>query len=701
MNLPQLTKIIGEQLEDTNQNDNSSLYSLVDTKILKSIKNEEQGFAVYLVFDFDSDRVFFEIAPEKVTEEFLKNYYYFGNNSGASLQYYLARSVNSLHFLFGSIFSNLIIKLNKHGMQKSELANLIEQLQEKELITTEPSYKNLCINLEKFKTDKVKYSEKSLKIDEQVISYESFIRKQINEINKTNKLLVVIPAIKENNVTTFLSKQPDYLKLVKIENNLTDCANEKEADRKEGRVCYICHQNKLDVKSEQYTTTFHRSRINKVFTTTTKNSSYYSMKFGNYDSNYSFCNDCFKSLLRGEGLITDLLTSRIAGERVYIIPEGLVRDFSYEYTDFKKFIDLAFKNTANEWLKELDISGCELFGGTSNYSINFVFYQTDGKSFSVLETIEDVEPSFFKKIVELFEKHSSLLKMKYSFSLGSVYRMIPVKADKKNRQLDIVRVLSMFKSLLLRELINTDVLFTYAVESLEKGINQINKKDQNNSSYKNLGWKKYLNKNDSSMDFYIKNLIDNFFVLISTCNDLNILTYYSSVKRRVLVEVEPLITFSDQVNESIKEMEEFLLSQKYPDEAKSLFFLGTLVNRVAVAQMQKEHKTKPILKKIQFQGMSISEINRLYNDVVEKLRQYNKITIFTEGLMNRYHAYHGSYEEQWQLSETANVFYLMSGYAYMVGRKAPDLSKKEQDVMQENLNNTEDDQNEMNYEEEK
>ena len=698
MNLPQLTKIIGEQLKSANQNENSCLYSLIDGGILKAIKENEQGFAVYLVFDLDLDKIYFELVPEKLSEDLLKKYYYFGNNSGAGLQYYLARSVNSLHFLFGHVFNNLSIKLNKYEMQNGELANLLIHLQEKNIIINELPNKNININLEKFNINNLMFSEKNLKIDEQLISYESFIRKQINEMNKINKLLIAIPIVKENNEIIFLSKHPDYLELVKIDNHLVEDANEKSKDRKESRVCYVCHQVKSDIKSEQYTTKFDRSRINKVFTTTTKNSSYYSLAFGNYDSNYSFCSECFKSLLHGEGLIANLLTSRIAGERVFVIPEGLIKDFSYENTNFKKFIDLAFKNSAYEWLKELEINGCELFGGTSNFSINFIFYETDGKSFSVLETIEDVSPILFKKIIELLKNHSYQLNMSYSMSLGSIYHMIPVKVDKKNRQLDIGRVLSMYKSLLSRELIDIDVFFSYALESLEKGLNQISKKDQNNNSYKNLGWKKYLNKNEFYKDFYIKNLIDNFLVLINTCKDLSIITFSSSMRRKL--SMEPLITFSDQVNESIKGMEKFLVIQNYPDEAKSLFFLGTLINRVAVAQMNKEHRTKPILKKIQFQGMSIAEINRLYDDVVEKLRQYNKITIFTEGLMNRFHAYHGSYEDQWDLSESANVFYLISGYAFMVGRKAPDLSKKEQDILQEDLSNIEEDQNESNNEEE-
>lgn len=702
MNLPQLTKIIGEQLEISSQNENSCLYNLIDDGILKTLKNDEQGLVVNLVFDFDSDKIFFELSPERLSEEFLENNFYFGNNSGAGFQYYLARNNDSLHFLFEQVFRNLEIKLNEFHMLNSDLGRLIQLMYTNNFLSKGISKNELDINIEKFYISNLIFDGKGLKIDGKNISYEELVRKQIYETNKKNKILIILPAIKEKNKLEILSQANDYLTLVKLEKKFIeiDSLGLRKKDYPE-RICYICHKKKPDVKIEEYSTNFKRSRINKVFTTTTKNTSYYSIEYGKYLDNYSFCRNCYINLFTGEKSIAKKLKIQIAGERVFIIPEGITDNFSFEYTNFKKYIDLAFKNTADEWLKEIE--GSSFFDGILSYSINFIFFKTDGNSFSVLETIEDVSPFLFKKIIDLFKNHSDRLSMKYAMSLGSIYHMIPVKIkidprSKKEIQIDIGRVLSFYKSFLSREIIDIEIIFSYALEALEKGINQINKKDQNNNSFKNLGWKKYLNKNEFYKDFYIKNLIDNFLVLINSCKDLSILTFSSSMRRKI--SMEPLITFSDQVNESIKGMEEFLVIQNYPDEAKSLFFLGTLINRVAVAQMNKEHRTKPILRKIQFQGMSIAEINRLYDDVVEKLRQYNKITIFTEGLMNRFHAYHGSYEGQWDLSESANVFYLISGYAFMVGRKAPDLSKKEQDILQEDLSNIEEDQNESNNEEE-
>ncbi len=143
-------------------------------------------------------------------------------------------------------------------------------------------------------------------------------------------------------------------------------------------------------------------------------------------------------------------------------------------------------------------------------------------------------------------------------------------------------------------------------------------------------------------------------------------------------------TGSEKVNLSIKKIEDFLDLQGYVPEAKALFYIGVLLHRVALAQWLKEHKKKPILKKVHFQGMNQKEVYQLYHDLLEKLRQYNKWTLFTEAVMNRFHHYFSdTLEQKWSLSEQANVFYIMSGYAYMVGTKAPDLTPEEEEAQED------------------
>jgi CRISPR-associated protein Csh1 len=117
------------------------------------------------------------------------------------------------------------------------------------------------------------------------------------------------------------------------------------------------------------------------------------------------------------------------------------------------------------------------------------------------------------------------------------------------------------------------------------------------------------------------------------------------------------------------ETEIFLNANGFSKTAKSLFYLGCLLGKVGSAQYQKNHKSKPILNKISFQGMNKNDILRLYNDLVEKLRQYKIVNYSNEMLMNKFHENFGTCEKDWPISDQENVFYLMSGYSFLIGRK--------------------------------
>ena len=187
-------------------------------------------------------------------------------------------------------------------------------------------------------------------------------------------------------------------------------------------------------------------------------------------------------------------------------------------------------------------------------------------------------------------------------------------------------------------------------------------------------------------DFFIKRIIFSYIVLLKTCQELNILD--KEVFKQFEEGGQALNTINtplEKINSSIKQIEKFLDEQGFTNDARALFYLGILVNRVAVAQYQKEHKTKPILKKIQFQGMNEKDIYRLYGDTVEKLRQYEKMNLFVEGIMNRFHYYFGTLEKNWSLNDQENVFYIMAGYSYVVGNKSPDLSKEEIEAQKQTI----------------
>jgi CRISPR-associated protein Csh1 len=102
----------------------------------------------------------------------------------------------------------------------------------------------------------------------------------------------------------------------------------------------------------------------------------------------------------------------------------------------------------------------------------------------------------------------------------------------------------------------------------------------------------------------------------------------------------------------------------YEDEQKkSLFLLGYMMGEIGISQSSQEIKNKPILNKINFQGMSTEKLIRLANEVPEKLKQYRKLN-YNENINTAFRILFESNMKNWKLSNQENVFYVLSGYSY-------------------------------------
>jgi len=668
MNLSQLTAYIGEKNLDVQKDEFQSAVQQV-----KSLKQDEQAYIVSMVFDFQSHQINFELYS-KFSRNSPQKYYYFGNNDRASFQYYLVRDIESLHYLLTSSWNDLYRTLIKFNLQNGELGEMIKQLESKNFITLGKRKGEGSVNLRKIsilqgKEEKnivLDKSNKRISINNQTYNFEDFVRLLLDDKNKKDRFVLVLPIIRfEDGKEVILSTHPDYLEIVRRDKNLGEVSL-KNPDEK---VCYICHQYKKDV-SIKYSTKF--KYINKIFTTTTINASPYSKNY-NYDYSYSMCSECYRKLFAGEKVIFEQFKGRLAEEDVFIIPEGLLGTFDYKLArSLKDSVDLAFySKEANEWLEDIEFNA--LFNKVKQYSLNFVIYRGDGKSINILETIEDVPMLRFQKIMKLIGTYVEQCRPHiHAMSLSFIYRMVPVRVNKRGEQLEIGKVLTLYKAILSGEMIRDHVLYDYAVDAFDKGMRQLGKEKIDN--YYNMGLINYANGKE---DFFIKNIVMQYLILFKLCRELNIL---SERKMKDQKGREWNLKNDNHVSESIEEMEQFLDYHEYSDEARALFYLGILINQVAIAQYKKGHKNKPILKKVPFQGLKRNEIHRLYNDVIEKLQQYEKINSFTQSMMKQFHHYCGSLEKPWNLTEQANVFYIMSGYSYPVGTKMDESNEEQQDI---------------------
>lgn len=658
MNLPQLTALIGEQLKSSMKVDNE-LAMLVKT--IENKENDKEAYMVYLTFDLPNQQIRID-EPVKYNEDFVYEFNYFGNNSAAGLQYYVTRDVpGSLHYLLTSTINDLAIALQRNGLGKGELYEQLRALEERGLVTMGSKKGHGSVVLGRFVgvgETKVAVDKNKIVLGDNELSFEQFVFRSLGFDGKMPyKFVLITPRIVTmDSAVILIAQHPDYIAVTKKEQKLEVGTAKKNAKE---NYCYICHDIRPDAASS-LTAKFSRSGINKIFTTTTINASK-EINSNQYDDNYAICTDCFQNLLFGEQAVNRSFQGRIAGERVFIIPEGLEGQFEYNRLHrLKEIVDLAFSSRATEeWLSELDSEQDDALDG-ANFLVHFVLYRTDGNSVTILEAFEDVPVLHIRKVIETMAAHVFHLQPHLRrMMLDDIYRLIPVYTNKKGEQLDIHRVLTVYKSLLCQYRIDSHVLFQFATEALDKGLNQLAK--EQSTQYPNMG----LNWFREKTDFYISHIIMKYICLIQTFQTLGLLDRepFDLIKEGV-----HLVTEANK-RDLIADAEQFLENNGFKPEQKSLFYLGALVNKIGLAQYHKDHKTKPILNKIQYQGMNRNEILRLYLDVWEKVTQYARgekpgWMLDCERLAERFNFYVGKMEE-WS-SEQQNVFFIMSGYSFMV-----------------------------------
>lgn len=109
------------------------------------------------------------------------------------------------------------------------------------------------------------------------------------------------------------------------------------------------------------------------------------------------------------------------------------------------------------------------------------------------------------------------------------------------------------------------------------------------------------------------------------------------------------------------------------EQEQSLFLLGVLLARVATEQYRSDQsRTKPILEKLNYSGMSLPRVIVFANELFDKLRQYRLLSgeyaaenevLFAEAIQQL-----TRHRSHWPLTDAENVYFVLAGYAYETGR---------------------------------
>jgi CRISPR-associated protein Csh1 len=370
---------------------------------------------------------------------------------------------------------------------------------------------------------------------------------------------------------------------------------------------------------------------------------------GKFTKNYNICKECYQYLMIGENFIDGNLSIRIGGLNAYILPHFIFKVDKLDVKDFSKYIKTSTSSIVNlkpieEFQRELE-NFREYETEKNNFIINYLFYRPSAQGdFKILKLIKDVPPSRLDFIRRKEQEISNLVDDNYGgnrnlkIDLEGIWRCVPIKGEKGSysgfsKYLDIVDAVFSNKRVDYNFLINQFMEVIRIIKFERKGYN--------------------IRVND---DFTNKILQLNFLLLFFKKLDVLGGINMNETNNKISVDVEGFIPkdILDYWNDI----------EIYNDECKrALFLLGYLIGEIGNAQSVTGHKKKPILNKINFQGMGLEKLVRLSDEVLEKLKQYDKLQ-YNENIYSALKMLMDSNITKWKLSNQENVFYVLSGYAF-------------------------------------
>ncbi len=426
------------------------------------------------------------------------------------------------------------------------------------------------------------------------------------------------------------------------------------------KLCYATGERSMDVGELSIS---GRYSLNKMFVTTTVN---YASDWKNesFQKNYQVDKEIQMYLERGSKYLLENYKTRIAGVDHCIIPQLLSRDEANIETTLRTLSrksDLLFQfRTYQEIVGDMEIETEE-----NPYWVTFLGFESDGNFFKAINVIKDVSRTHFEQLIAAFRKlnnewktisgvnWASIMSMgkeqtPLEFNLFTVYTMVPVRKDKEKKN----EALNLFKQILEKRSIDQAKIFGYFNELI------LCHYYGRSRSYTNI-------RENTEFDFAVRNAVFQYLAFIQILKQFNLLNPMDENQPDDLAEITLDAAPEEQtLPEYQQKIEDFFMRMDYKPEHKALFYLGRVLNTVAQTQYKKEHKTKPVLKKLNYNGMDRDDIRRLHRDLVEKTQQYS-IHRLTETTLSRFMMLFK--HENWTMKPDEALFFILSGYSFYAG----------------------------------
>ena len=437
----------------------------------------------------------------------------------------------------------------------------------------------------------------------------------------------------------------------------------KESVANSLKLCYVTGELREDVDRPDFS---DRYSLNKMFVTTTKN---YAVGFedSGFSKNYQASAEAQVFLERGSAHLLKHYKVQIAGVDHCILPHiraGKDIDLNVLTTRLKARSELLFLMHKKQVGGLID--DMEYLAGENMYWINFLGFESDGNFFKSINKIEDVSKTHLEHIITVMNDVETEMseiegiqwnkvmtygkeQAQYDFNFYTIYSLIPVRNEKTKRN----DALMLFKAILERRSISKKVILGHFVDLV-----------QCHRFGRYSGSNIFENPN---FDFAVRDAVFQYHAFIQFLK-----------KIKLLDMSETLSTPAATLEEKNAAITTFFERMSYTDDHRAVFFLGMILNNVGYAQAQKKHESKPVLGKINYNGMNASALKRLHTDLFEKCRQYD-ILRYNEGNFAKFtDLFKDSENDGWdkRIKPEAALFYLLSGYSFRTPKEPADKRRE-------------------------
>lgn len=411
--------------------------------------------------------------------------------------------------------------------------------------------------------------------------------------------------------------------------------------RKSANICYIClSQDDLSDSG------ISKASI-KLFTT---NQVIFASNLDTklYGKNMVLCSECLKKLLAGEVFLKGNLKTSLGSFDVYALPHFVHSNVRLEkdwLQDLSKSVLNSFNTAWNynslEDFKNKVKNLLDLFDENHYFLLNLVFYKDVNAGTKILRFIPDINPSIFDSIFKASQKTEELFNKlignnpKFKMSLQTIFYSIPLKTSQKTGNTENKKILQVYDAVFSQRIFPKKILISYFVESIK---------------ILHLGQSGYNLSNLSKQELS--------FPIINMVFLLKFLELLGCIEEGSSMDVNQL-NLSDDIKRFIDEM-------KYDEQKTALFLLGVLIGEIGNKQYQGKKDSdnqKPILNKLNFNGIDKPKLIRLTKDIFNKLKQ-EKILAYTELTFASMKSLLDKNIDNWKLDKYETLFYILSGYAY-------------------------------------